>query len=148
MNRFAEVEFTFPISLDSTRTLSEMIAAGQYGFVHSDITTENFPATLDNQESVEIVLVHFNKFIESSAVSETLNKFGLRAATLQELLALGEKHPQAHRGLPILALGDVWSPNQGGRLVAGLGGWRERELSLYLLETAGSSGCRLAAVSN
>jgi hypothetical protein len=44
-----------------------------------------------------------------------MDKAGYRPATLAELLALGEAHPELQKEFPIVALGSIWHDADGNR---------------------------------
>ncbi len=139
---------TFMVTVDYAKSLPEMIKAGNYGYANEDITPKNFPITGEGKVDLEIVLVHFGKDIESDDVLAELDKLGLRAATLPELLALGETHPKVQREFPIIALGSVWANRDGDRDVPCLGDWGDRrELVLCYFGLGWDDDCRFAAVA-
>ncbi len=124
---------TYMVTVDYAKSLPDMIKAGNYGYANEDITPKRFPIKGDGKVGVEIVLVHFGKDMQSDDVLAELDKLGLRAAVLPELLAFGETHPEVQREFPIIALGSI--ANVGGeRFVPYLGYWNgRRKLALALV---------------
>ncbi|MEK7078409.1 MAG: hypothetical protein AAB911_02465 [Patescibacteria group bacterium] len=112
----------FPVTVDYTRTLSDMISAGHYDSVNDDITADHFPVSGEGVVEVKLELVHFDRVMESDDVLKELDKDGLRPATLAELLAFGAKYPDIQRQFPIIALGAVWQNRRGYRSVPALWG--------------------------
>ena len=141
----------FPVIVDYSRTLSEMISAGKYGWVNSDITDQHFPLPkiptgLPTKLELNLELVHFNRFISSNDAIAELKKRGMRPATLPELLAFGEQYPEEQRKYSIVALGSVWQ-DWGGRIVPCL--WFDavgRGLGLSWFEGGWGDGYRFLAV--
>lgn len=124
-----------------------MIAAGNYDHRNSHITAENFPITGNGQVTTEIVLVHFNRDIESDDAVKEQEQMGLRPATLPELLAFGAKYPDVQREFPIVALGSSWVDPFGDRHVPSLDRWDdERELYLDYYDDGWDGDCRFLAV--
>jgi hypothetical protein len=109
----------YQITVDYSRTLEEMIAAGKYDWVHPDITSSNFPidqSKSGSTENLEAVIVHLDKYVkDTEIVLKLMDKNGLRPATLPELLALGEQYPEFQRKYWIYALGSRWQNSNGHR---------------------------------
>ncbi|MEK7651724.1 MAG: hypothetical protein AAB351_00730 [Patescibacteria group bacterium] len=138
---------TFLVLINYGRNLADMIKAGNYRYVNENITEKNFPFTRKGEVSTEIVLVHFDREMESDVVLVELDKLGLRAAILPESLAFGETHPEEQRKFPIICLGSLWTSADGDRRVPYLDGWGGgRELNLDFFEDRWDGRCRFAAV--
>lgn len=140
----------FNLSVDYSRTLQEMINAGNYAWANSDITEKNFPISpkmTGKKVEVSAKLFHFNREISSEDAISEMDKAGYRPATLAEMLALGEAQPDLQRQFPIIALSSVWRNANGGRYVPCLGGDDyERKLDLYWFGGGWSAYCRFFAV--
>ncbi len=93
--------------VDYGRSTEDGIQAGQYDWPSSGIISRNFPARRRGVAWVVVELVHFSLCISVDEVIRELDTMGYRPADLNELLALGEKFPEAQRSLSILALGSV-----------------------------------------
>ena len=142
----------FSILVDYTHSLAQMIAAGKYDSVNSDITEKNFPVAkvptgLPTKVDLKLELVHLNRTISSNDAVQELKKQGLRPATLPELLAFGATYPEEQRKYPIVTHSSVWRRWSCYRdvpcLFSGDGG---RNLGLYSFEIDWSAGHRFLAV--
>lgn len=114
------LENIFPLTINYAISLAEAIAKGKYDSVSSDITANHFPGAGVDTAKLEAQLVHFDRIMESNDVLKELDQAGLRPATLQELLAFGEQHPDTQRQFPIVALGSVWQDRDGRRSIPAL----------------------------
>jgi hypothetical protein len=144
---------SYRITVDWTRSLAEMIAAGRYDSSNSAITEGHFPlpspenvseqsrhprrgayrtpGEFTDDGAVEVEPVHLNRLMKTEEVLAELDRRGLRPATLPELLAFGEKHPDVQRKFPVVALGSVWAGPSGYRCVPCLSGYSgDRSLDL------------------
>jgi len=138
---------TYPVTVNYSQTLEEMIAAGRYDWKHSDITAKHFPIEGSGTKNVDILLVHYNKNTSTDAVRADLDKRGLRPAKIEELLAFGAKYPEKQREFPIIALGSVWRDFGGSRCGPYLGRFGSgRHLGLHWLGADWVDICRFAAV--
>lgn len=137
----------FPVKIDYDLSLEEMIEAGKYDWVNSDIIVENFPIKGSGLVELEIELVHFGRYINSEAALKELDQMDLRPATLPELLAFGAAYPEIQREFPIVALGSVWQRPGGGRGVPCL--WCDsdgRNLGLRWLDGGWHGRYRFASI--
>jgi hypothetical protein len=126
----------FPVSVDYTRSVEEMVRVGEYNWSNPDINRKNFPLQIRGKIEVKVGLIRFNRYVASDEVLRELDKQGLRAATLPELLSLGEQHPGLQRQFPVVALGSVWHRRCEDRRVACLWGHSDcRKLGLDWLES-------------
>lgn len=136
--------------IDYSRTLQEMINAGNYGWTNSNITEKNFPISLEmtgKKVEVSAKLFHFNREISSEDAISEMDKAGYRPATLAEILALGEAQPKLQRQFPIIALGSVWRRADGNRDVPSLNvDGSGRRLYLDWFDGDWSADCRFLAV--
>lgn len=140
-----EVE-VYPIIVDYSQTLEQMIAAGNYDWKNSDITSDHFPIKGTGTVELEGQLVHFGRSMSSEAVIAELNKMGLRPGTVEEILAFGAKYPEKQRQFPIVGLGSAWRGPDGSRRVVCLGGrGRERDLDLRWFGNDWDGYCRFLA---
>jgi hypothetical protein len=144
---FEKLTCSFKVTVDYSRTLQEMIKAGNYGSVNSEITAEHFPVIAKGRVVTEIVVVHFNRNISSKDALDEMARFGLRAAALPELLAFGEAQPEVQQQFPVIALGSFWQGNDGNRGVPYLNCWDNvRWLGLVWFDDGWGFGCRFACV--
>lgn len=123
---------TFKATVDRTRTLPEMISAGKYDWVNSDITADHFPAVGDGKMESELVLFHFDRRISSDDAIAKIERADYEPGDIADLLALGESQPELQRQFPIVALKSFWQNPNGYRMVPYLGGYgTERHLRLH-----------------
>jgi len=141
----ADVE-VYPVTVDYSKTIEEMVAAGNYGYANPDITTEHFPPKGSGIVEVQIHLKHFNRVMSSDAVLKGLDKMGLRPATPMEILAFGAKYPDIQRQFPIVEMGQNWQSPFGPRVLDLVSDDRERDLHLAWLGLGWFASWRFAAV--
>ena len=133
------------VSYDGS-TVEAAVAAGNSDYANSDITSAHFPTTRQGTEQLEAVLVHFDRYISSEQALAELNKMGLRAGELTELLAFGATYPDQQRQFLVVALGSTWLRPSGYRFVPCLDYWGVRRgLRLYWFGAGWREGCRLLA---
>lgn len=97
----------YPIVVDYSLSLAQMIAAGRYDWVNSDITSERFPIVGTGTVALDGQLEHYGRNVSSEAVLSDMDQKGLRPATMPELLVFGVKYPEKQLGFPIVGLGSV-----------------------------------------
>lgn len=137
----------FRVAVDYSMSLDEMIAAGHYDWMNSDITAKHFPVSGGGQREVELELVHLNREASTAYVLEELERRGLRPAKIAELLALGANHPELQKQFPIIAFGSVWRDPSGLHYLPFLRGRSdERDLDLYDYDFHWPFKCRFLAV--
>jgi len=99
---------TYTVAVDYSRSLEEMIAAGEYDSVNGNITPDHFPIKGQGKQEGAVTLFHFNRDMESDEVIAEMDKAEHRPAVIEELLAFGESHAALQREFPIIALGSRW----------------------------------------
>src|SRR5258706_591723 len=87
----------YPVNVDYSASLEQLVKAGKYDWFNDDITGRNFPSSEKGTAQVLVYLVNFNRDINSEDVVKELDRQGLRPATLKELLALGASYPDLQR---------------------------------------------------
>ena len=138
----------YPVTIDYTQSLREMIAAGKYDDVGPDITAQRFPLTGEGTVTTTVSLVHFAEPIGSAEASEELEKMCLRPAPLEHLLALHAQHPEVLGELELVALGSSWV-QRTVRYIPCLDGWnRQRKLGLTWHGLVWDNACRFLATPN
>jgi len=146
---FSAKKKVFPVIVDYSKSLAEMIRAGNYDWVNSNITVKHFPIQGQGQVELDIELVHYDRAMSSEDVIHDLDQRGLRPATLLELLAFGAKYPEKQREFPIVALGSVWRYCRGDRCVVSLRSFDfGRGLDLHCWAGRWVGRYRFAAVHN
>src|SRR3989338_4311673 len=96
----------YHLVVDYAQSLQQMIAAGHYDWVNSDIE-KNFSVQGNGRVELDAELIHFNRSIGSDEALKELDRLGYRAGTAEELLAFGAANPEKQREFPIVALGTV-----------------------------------------
>lgn len=139
----------FSVTVDCTKSLLEMIAAGNYGHIWHKITPENFPVVGEGIVQYEIALFHFDRDVMSKSVLARLDKLGYRPATLPELLSLGAAFPKLQDQFPIAALGSQWREDKrylSRARIPFLMNCSRRDLALFFFRHRWMPECRFAAV--
>ena len=91
------------------RSTEELVEAGAYGYAHSAITSENFPADRAGPARVrEIVLLEFAHEVGFEEVAARAADLGLERPRYEDALAFGIVHPDAQRDRPIVFLHEPW----------------------------------------
>jgi hypothetical protein len=136
----------FRIEVDYSSSIAEMIRAGRYDRVHRAVTPRNFRLTSSGHRLVELVLVQFSHHVAPLEAVVMMRERGYRPAVIEELLALGSRHPDLQRTIPIAALGTA-RVVENRRFVPCLGGSKsERELNLVVIYRRWSVYYRFAFV--
>lgn len=95
------------LTLDYGMSLEQMIAAGQYDWMNSDITKERFPIVGSGVVEFECKLFHFDRNVSSEEATRLIIADGWQPAKIEHLLAFGAAKPEEQRKYPIIALGSV-----------------------------------------
>lgn len=101
----------FRLTVDYTQSLEQMVAAGRYDWVNSDITAKRFPIVGEGIVEFDARYFHFNRSISSeNAVKEiesadTANPW--MPAEIEHTLSHGKTFPDEQRKFPIVGLGSV-----------------------------------------
>ena len=99
----------FTISIDYSQSLAQMIQAGKYDWVNSDITEAHFPkGKAGGKVKFNSELFCPNNETSFDLVLAEMKNRKLRPATLPELLAFGKKYPGEQRKYPIAAFGSIY----------------------------------------
>ena len=115
----------FDLMIDYDRSLDEMVEAGRYDDVEKGITKSHFPIKGSGQHAVSAVPFHPNfgrkGEITLKGVTTEIRNRNYRPGRIEELLALGENHPDLQNRFPIVATGSIWRNRRDGvRRVPGL----------------------------
>ena len=157
----AQLNPTYVVTLDLTKTLAEMIKAGAYAYANFDINEKNFPmrrpearvdsAYLTSPPEISLELIHYNQVMMTQEVKADFARRGLVPGELAHLLALC-MHPQykdLQRQFSLIALGSSWVDPDGYRRVPcldGLGGGRYLYLRRVVPGYGWDGDCRFVAV--
>jgi len=134
------------IAVDYGKPLADMIAAGKYGWVNSEITAENFSIEGTGKKTFRTKLFHFNRYVPSEVVAAAIKDENFSPATHIHGLAFGAAFPEEQRKYPIACLGSS-AQLHGGRVVVYLdkvGGKRSLRLSNW--NDGWNEGWRVLAV--
>lgn len=94
------------VCVDYNKSLEQMIEMGKYDDIDESIEASNFPIQKTGIAVCDLTLIQFDDVItDDTRAKEALDRMVLRPATLPELLALGEQHPNLQLQFPIVALG-------------------------------------------
>jgi hypothetical protein len=122
----------FRITIGDGRSTEELVAAGDYGYAHSCVTSDNFPARPGpGKRAREIVLLEFADEVTSEAAIAEAARLGLERPTYEDALHFGAAYPQVQQAGPVAFLHDPWFGFFGRRDVLSL--WSNagrRELGL------------------
>ena len=113
---------TYTVTVDYSKSVTELVKEGKYDWANDSITTSNFPSKEKGSKRVEITLFKFKENITSKEVVKKMKAKGYRPATIKELLTLGVNKPDLQRGNWIVALGSKWLGSFGDVHVPNLGG--------------------------
>lgn len=91
------------------RSTEELVAAGDYGYAHSCVTSENFPVRPHGAPRVrEITLLEFDRDVTSEEAVTAAVQRGLARPTYEDALYFGIEYPDVQRERPIVFLHDPW----------------------------------------
>ena len=139
----------YRITTGEGRSTEELVKAGNYGYAHSCVTSENFPARpLAGRLGREIALLEFDRDVTSDeAITEAAHR-GMERPSYEDALYFGVEHPDVQRDRPVVFLHDPWVGFFGRRDVLCL--WSNagrRELGLEGFDDAWSRTYRFAFVT-
>ena len=106
----------YHITLGDERSTEELMAAAKYGYCHSQILSDNFPAIPFNGETPrEIVLLTFDRPMSSEDAIAEAAKQDLERPYYEDVLSFGIKYPEAQLETPVAFTNDPWLGNHGRR---------------------------------
>lgn len=124
-----------------TKTLQQLIEAGRFNYVSSDITLDNFPP--EPVSSSPTKLFHFGENISSDKATIRIEKEGYRPANAYELLAFAEKDWNEEF---VVALGSVAEISRVRRVLYLARDGARRDLRLAWRGVGWGEVCRFLAV--
>jgi hypothetical protein len=145
----AASEDRYRITRHGPRSTEQLVEAGQYGYAHSCVTSENFPVrarTKDPRED-EIVLLAFDHEVNAAQALAEAARRGLDRPLYEDALDFDAEHPDVQREHPVIFLHDPWVGFFGRRDVLCL--WSNagrRELGLEGFDDTWDPRHRLAFV--
>jgi hypothetical protein len=93
------------VVVDYGRTIEDLLQAGQFGWVNSEMTSRHFPSTGSGKRQVMVVLTELPRYVTIDRIIQTQRQRQLRPATIRELLAFAQDYPDAQLDYPIVCLG-------------------------------------------
>ncbi len=91
------------------RSTEELVEAGKYGYAHSCVTSDNFPARRSRSAAVrEVVLVELDRAGTTPEVMAEAARLGLEPAVYEDALYFGATYPEVQRERPVVFLHDPW----------------------------------------
>jgi hypothetical protein len=125
------------------------VEAGGYGYAHSCVVSENFPARRFEAGAVrEIVLLEFDQPVTSDEALREAARLGLERPMYEDALYFGIDHPDVQRARPVVFLHEPWVGFFGRRDVLCL--WENagrRELGLEGFDDRWSPRYRFAFIA-
>lgn len=105
-----------PVTVDYSRNLGEMIAAGKYSTVSTIIDSAHFPLPTEVKGKRDVIpkVVYFGEEMMADDVLNELDRLGLQPAKIEVLLAFGEKYAEEYTEYPLVALGSLGFYPYGG----------------------------------
>jgi hypothetical protein len=100
-----ERQVLFTVTICRGQSIEEMIEAGCYDEVNSEIRLVIFPWKRKGSRKVELTLTQFDLPLAPGKIKRLMASRGYRPAYVEELLALGKEQPEPQRRIPIVALG-------------------------------------------
>ncbi|MGH3118016.1 MAG: hypothetical protein ACRDQ2_13055 [Gaiellales bacterium] len=138
----------YRITVPEGRSTEQLVEAGRYGYAHSCVTSDNFPARpFGAGQEREIVVLAFERDLTSEEAIAEAGRLGLERPTYEDALGFGIEHPDAQREGPVVFLHDPWFGFFGRRDVLCL--WSNagrRELGLEGFDDGWSQSYRFAFV--
>jgi para-aminobenzoate synthetase/4-amino-4-deoxychorismate lyase len=138
----------YRITTGDSRSTEELVEAGRYGYAHSCLISENFPARRFAGRRVrEVVLLEFDRGVTSEEAVAGAAEEGLERPVYEDALYFGIEHPDVQRERPVVFLHDPWFGHFGRRDVLCL--WSNagrRELGLEGFDDRWSATHRFAFV--
>jgi hypothetical protein len=138
----------YPLTTGDGRSTEELVKAGDYGYAHSCVTSEHFPARSGGGIRARgIVLLEFDGDVTAAAAIGAAAKLGLERPEYEDALYFGAAYPDVQRQWPVVFLHDPWFGLFGRQDVLCL--WTNagrRELGLEGFDAAWSPDYRFAFV--
>jgi hypothetical protein len=99
----------YRITTGDGRSTEELVETGAYGYAHSCVTSENFPARRFAAPRVrQVVLLTFDRVVTSAQACDAAREAGLERPEYEDALYFGIEHPEAQQEGPIVFLHDPW----------------------------------------
>ncbi len=106
---------TYRITTGDGRSTEALVEAGDYGYAHSCVTSEHFPARHSGRSAArEIVLLEFDADVTAEDAIGGAVALGLERPLYEDALYFGIAHPEVQCERPVVFLHDPW-PGLFGR---------------------------------
>ena len=142
------IDGVYQLAEGDERSTEALVAAGGYGYAHSCVTSENFPARpLARRGSRDVVLLAFDREVDAATALAAASGLGLEPPLYEDALHFGIAHPDVQLESPVVFLHDPWFGFFGRRDVLSL--WNNagrRELGLDGFDDPWPPPCRFAFV--
>jgi len=99
----------YNIEVNYDEIITEAIRSVHSLFASSKIRDGDFPSKEKGVRSIEFVVLSFKKDMTTAQAEKGIKQFGLRPATLKELLAFSRFYVQGKNQPWVVALGSVWT---------------------------------------
>ena len=100
---------SYGITVGDGRSTEALVAAGDYGYAHSCVISENFPARhREGLRRREITLLAFEGQVTAEEVIRAAAARGLERPTYEDALHFGLEHPNVQREGPVVFLHKPW----------------------------------------
>lgn len=100
---------TFRITIGDGRATEALVAAGHYGYAHSCVTSEHFPARrFDGPRVREVVLLEFADAVTLADAFAVAARLNLERPVYEDALYFGIEHPDVQREGPVVFPHDPW----------------------------------------
>lgn len=98
---------SYPITVDCSKTIDEMVSEGRYAHAFSYLATREFPKPCRDGKR-DVYLIEFTQDHSLLAVLITIENSGFQSASVYDLLALGSQYPTLQEQFPIVSTSAVW----------------------------------------
>lgn len=131
-----ETKTIFPIEVNYSKSLDEMISEANFDYLNSQITAEHFPIQGNDIQLVNLRLVKIENPSSTATVLNLIKNLNLTPAKIEQLVAFATQYPDFQKtGYPIVALGTQWQRSENEIVVPVLRGG-ENDRNMHLLRTA------------
>ncbi|HXA96719.1 MAG TPA: methyltransferase domain-containing protein [Candidatus Dormibacteraeota bacterium] len=144
------MESRYRLTKGGPRSTEQLVEAGRYGYAHSCVTSENFPARAGGGDpgGSEIIVIGFDHAVGAEEALAEAGRRGLERPSYEDALWFGIEHPDVQQAHPVVFLHDPWFGFFGRRDVLCL--WSNagrRELGLEGFDDTWSPRYRFAFVA-
>jgi hypothetical protein len=96
------------ITTGDGRSTEELVEAGDYGYAHSCVTSENFPVRSRRAARREVVLLAFDGEVTSVDAIAAAARLDLARPGHEDALQFGAQFPDVQREWPVVFLHEPW----------------------------------------